>query len=137
MMHGSLGTERVAVRRNPNGGEGFVETHGLHGNLWKLFYAAVNWGHHVDQTGTKRIFEKSCAAVRFPATPCPESISGERHAVRWGAPPCDACKLPIVGRSAAGITALQGLRKCQRDGQPCQLRPAVHSGTTVSKLLTG
>ena len=92
-LHGSLATERVAVRRSCNGGEGFRETHGLHGNMDKLLYAAVKWGHHALLTGIKKVYEKIRASVRFPANLCPACISGERHAVRWSALPSDACQM--------------------------------------------
>ena len=95
-LHGPLATERVAVRRSCNAGKGFRETHGLHGNLIKLYYAAVKWGHQALLTGIQKVSEKSRASVRFPANLCPACISGERHAVRRGALPCDVSRRATV-----------------------------------------
>ena len=81
-LHGPLATERVAVRRCANAGEGFRETHGLHGKLEKLLYAVAKWGHQALLTGIQKVFEKIRASVRFPANLCPACISGERHAER-------------------------------------------------------
>ena len=98
-LHGPLATERVAVRRYANAGEGFRETHGLHGNMDKLYYAAVKWGHQALLTGIQKVSEKIRASVRFTAIPCPACISGERHAVRWSALPSDVCRRATVRAS--------------------------------------
>ena len=87
-LHGPLATERVAVRRYANAGKGFRETHGLHGNMDKLYYAAVTQGHQALLTGIQKVSEKIRASVRISPILCPESISGERHAVRFRALPC-------------------------------------------------
>jgi hypothetical protein len=94
--HGSLGTERTAVRRSANAGKGFRETHGLLGNLRKLLYAPVKWSHDALPTGTQRISEKICASVRFPANLCPARVFGARHDVRWSALPCDVSRRATV-----------------------------------------
>jgi len=96
-LHGPLATERVAVRRSCNGGEGFRETHGLHGNLGKLYYAAVKWGHQALLTGIQKVYEKIRASVRFPPSPCPARVFGARHAVRWSALPSDVCRRATFG----------------------------------------
>jgi hypothetical protein len=101
MSHGSLVYARVTVRQNVNSGEGFLDSHGLHVYLEKLFYVAVNWGHYRLMISTKRFFRKSCAAVRISPNPCPECVFSERHAVRWGAPPCDLFQRATV-RVAGG-----------------------------------
>ena len=113
-LHGPLATERVAVRRCANAGKGFLETHGLHGNLRKLLYAAVKWGHQALLTGIQKVSEKSRASVRFPANLCPACISGERHAVRWSAFPSDACQ------TAHGATIRAGQRRTTGDFQTPQ-----------------
>ena len=91
--HRSLGAERHAVRRYANVGDGFRQPNVLNGNFKKLFYAAVTRTHQTILTGTQKVSEKNCASVRFPAIPCPESVCGELHAVRWGALLCDACQM--------------------------------------------
>lgn len=123
-LHRSLGYARVAVRQCANAGEGFRETHGLHGNMDKLYYAAVKWGHHALLTGIQKVSEKIRAYVRFPANLCPACISGERHAVHRGALPCDACQMPHSATVGGGITALQATLKCATGGQPGQPRNA-------------
>ena len=95
-LHGPLATERVAVRRYANAGEGFRETHGLHGNMDKLYYAVAQWGHQALLTGIQKVSDKIRASVRFTAIPCPACISGERHAVRWSALPSDVCRRATV-----------------------------------------
>jgi hypothetical protein len=75
----------------------------LHGKLRKLFYAAVAGRHQALLTGTQRISEKICASVRFSAILCPTWVCGERHSVRWSAPPCDACQIATIHRAPVGI----------------------------------
>jgi hypothetical protein len=117
-LHGPLATERVAVRRYTNAGEGCRETHGSHGNLGKPYYAAVKWSHQALLTGIQRISEKICASVRFPANLCPACISAERHAVCYRALPSDACQM------AHGATIRAGQRRTTGDFQTPQRSPA-------------
>ena len=90
--HRSLATERVAVRRCANAGKCLRETHGLLGNLRKLYYAAAKWGHQALLTGIQEVYEKIRASVRFIANLCPACISGARHDVRWSTLPSNACQ---------------------------------------------
>jgi hypothetical protein len=111
-LHGSLGAERVAVRRSCNAGEGCRETHGLHGNMDKLYYAAVKWGHQALLTGIQKVYEKIRASVRFPANLCPACISGERHAERWSALPSDACQM--AHRATVGVGHHRSTGNCKK-----------------------
>jgi hypothetical protein len=101
-LHGPLAAERVAVRRCCNAGEGFRETHGLHGNMDKLYYAAVKWGHQALLTGIQKVYEKIRASVRFPANLCPACISGARYGVCYRALPSDACQMAHSATVCAG-----------------------------------
>lgn len=125
-LHGPLATERVAVRRYANAGEGFRETHGLHGNMDKLYYAAVKWGHQALLTGIQKVSEKIRASVRFPANLCPACISGERHAVRWSALPSDVCKMATVRACHhRTIGGSQAAHRCEnRAALRCSFRSA-------------
>ena len=92
-LHRSLGYARVAVRRYANAGKGFRETHGLHGNMDKLYYAAVTQGHQALLTGIQKVSEKIRASVRISPIPCPACVCGECHAERYRAPLSDACDM--------------------------------------------
>ena len=73
MPHGSLGIERVAVRRSANAGKGFRETHGLLGNLGKLFHVAVRRGRRTLQADRKKFSEY---AVHPCGSPLPHALQG-------------------------------------------------------------
>ena len=66
MLHGSLGIEQVAVRQNPNAGEGFQETHGSHGFFEKLFHTTVTRGRQTLQAGIKKFSEFAVHPCDFP-----------------------------------------------------------------------
>ena len=126
-LHGPLATERVAVRRCANAGEGFRETHGLHGNMNKLYYAAVKWGHQALLTGIQKVSEKISASVRFPANLCPARVCGARHDVRWSALPSDACQMATVRACHHSTTG-----NCKKSS-----RPATWATSTCSSLSPG
>jgi len=82
------------VRQSASNAMDFGQTHGLHGNLRKLYYAAAKWGHQALLTDIQKVSENIRASVQFPGTSCPTSISGERHAVRFRALPCEFSPAP-------------------------------------------
>ena len=82
------------MRQSASNAMDFGQTHGLHGNMDKLYYAAVTQGHQALLTGIQKVSENIRASVQFPGTSCPTSISGERHAVRFRALPCDSPRRP-------------------------------------------
>ena len=81
MLHGSLGIEQVAVRRNALAGEGSRKLHGLLDNF-KNFSRNCQAGP-VDTPGRhQKVFELCCPSVQFPPGPCPACVCGERLSER-------------------------------------------------------
>ena len=77
MLHGSLGTARIAVRRNALAGEGSRKLHGLLDNF-KNFSRNCQAGP-VDTLGRhQKVFELCCPSVQCPPGPCPACVCGER-----------------------------------------------------------
>jgi hypothetical protein len=82
MLHGSLGTARIAVRRNALAGEGSRKLHGLLDNF-KNFSRNCQAGP-VDTPGRhQKVFELCCPSVQFPPGPCPACVCGERLSERY------------------------------------------------------
>ena len=59
-----------------------------------FFHATVQQNRLTLQAEKTKVFENICASVRISPIPCPASISGERHAVRFRALPCDSPRRP-------------------------------------------
>ena len=111
--HRSLTIERVAVRRCCNAGEGFRLPNGSNGYFEKLIHAAVTQGHQALLTGIQKVSEKIRASVRISPIPCPESVCGERHAVRFRALPCDSPRRPRKKGGKGGDS-----KACNKFGPP-------------------
>ena len=112
----------MSCARIPIAGKGFRETHGLLGKLKNFFIQLSQGGRMELPADTKKFSKKSVHPCEFPAILCPASVSGERHTVRWGAPPCELLRRSAHSAAvSSGHHRPQGPRKRPTDGHPGHL----------------